>query len=298
MERCTLDENGFLGVYYPGTISPEKAIILVGGGLCDEPTSISMSGYLRKAGYNVLVLGFYIWEGLSKELVSVPVDYVEKAIHWLKTTKPPISKIAMTGVSTGAGYTLLSASLIPDIGCIIPVVPFDYVMEGATLSLKRFGKSVYTWHGQDVPYSPWSITDQGHFKLFWNLFRDPNYGIFQFLRYCYDHNEMLEESRIKIEQMHAEVLFLAVEKDEGWPSSEAVERMLKVLKDANYPYRVEYKIYEKASHALVDGIDEIKGFTRWIFKNMLKAEKNYPKECEEARQDSFKRVLEFLEQWN
>ncbi len=31
--------------------------------------------FLRKAGYNVLVLGFYLWEGLPKELVSIPVDY-------------------------------------------------------------------------------------------------------------------------------------------------------------------------------------------------------------------------------
>jgi len=296
MERCTLEEQGFLGVYYPGTISPEKAIIAVGGAVCDEQTTIAMTGYLRKAGYQVLVLGFYYWEGLSnKEVVSIPVDYVEKAVHWLKTTKPPVSKIAMTGVSTGAGYTLVSASLIPDIGCIIPVVPFDYVMEGATFTMHRFNKSVYTWHGEDLSYSPWSITDPGLFKLVWTIIREGKFN--QMIRYCYDHNEMLEESRIKIEQMHADVLLLGVQNDECWPSGEAVERMVKILKEANYPYRVEYKIYEKASHALVDGLNELTGLKHWILKRKMKNEKDYPKECEEARQDSFKRILKFLEEW-
>ena len=30
---------------------------------------------------------------------------------------------------------------------------------------------------------------------------------------------------------------------------------------------------------------------------MIPAEKKYPKECEEARQDSFKRILGFIETW-
>nr|MCR5675312.1 hypothetical protein [Lachnospiraceae bacterium] len=142
MQRCTLQEHGFAGVFFPGTVAREKAIIAAGGASCDEKTSISMSRFLRKAGYNVLVLGFYLWEGLSKKLVSIPVDYVERAVRWLKEEKG-FQGIAMTSASTGAGYTLLAASLIPDIGCVIPIVPFDHVMEGTTNSFKRMGRSVY-----------------------------------------------------------------------------------------------------------------------------------------------------------
>ena len=87
MERCTRMEHGFEGIYFPGTRSSNIAIIAVGGASCDEQTSVSMSRYLRQAGYNVLVLGFYLWEGLPKELVSIPVDYVEKAVKWLKQEK-------------------------------------------------------------------------------------------------------------------------------------------------------------------------------------------------------------------
>lgn len=67
MERCILEKHGFEGIFFPGTISPDKVIIAAGGASCDEKTSVSMSGFLRKAGYNVLVLGFYLWKGLSKD---------------------------------------------------------------------------------------------------------------------------------------------------------------------------------------------------------------------------------------
>lgn len=296
MERCTREKQGFVGVYFPGDRAHDKAIIATGGASCDEQTSISMCRYLREAGYNVLVLGFYLWDGLPKEMVSIPVDYVEKAIEWLKSEKG-IRSVTMTAASTGVGYTLLAASLIPDISCVIPVVPYDYVMEGTTNNFKRLHRSVYTWHGSDIPYSPWSLIDQGMGKIIGSTMRDKRYGLKRLYRYGYDHNPVTEESRIKVENMHADVLFLAVRDDDAWPSDLAVPRMVRVLKEANYPYRVESHIYEKASHALTDGLDEMKGYARWALNHILPAEKKYPKECEEARKDSFKRILKFLEEW-
>lgn len=207
------------------------------------------------------------------------------------------TSIAMTGASTGAGYTLAAASLISDISCVIPVVPYDYVMEGTTNNFKRLGKSVYTFHGQDLPFSIWSILDSGFFKVIKAALKNKVYGLKRFMRYGYDNNPVTEESRIKVENMHADVLFLSVKDDDGWPSDIAVPRMVKILKDANYKYRVDYHIYEKASHALTDGLDDLSGTARWTFKHMLPAEKKYPRECEEARQDSFKRIIKFIEEW-
>lgn len=119
------------------------------------------------------------------------------------------------------------------------------------------------------------------------------------MRYGYDmlDSRQLPEARIKVENMHADVLFLAAKNDDAWPSDVAVPRMVNVLKNADYPYRVEYHIYEKGSHALSDGLDKMTGYARFALKHMLPAEKKYPKECEEARKDSFRRVLRFLKEW-
>ena len=302
MERCTLEKNCFIGIFFEGRKSPEKVIIAAGGAMCDEKNSVCMSRYMRKAGYNVLVLGFYKWKGLSKHLVSIPVDYVEKAVKWLKKEKG-FQKIAMTGISTGAGYTLLAASLIPDISCVIPIVPYDYAMLGTYQSVFGFRsahRSQYTWHGKDLPYTDSDILEKlGMLGWLNGVRKAEGYGLSRFMRYGYDllDKKQIPQARIRVENMHADVLFLAAKNDDCWPSDVAVPRMVSILKEANYPYRVESHIYEKGSHALSDGLDTMTGFARFALNHMIPTEKKYPKECEEARRDSFRRVLKFLKEW-
>lgn len=295
---CSLEKEGFRGHFYPGCKETNKAIIFVGGASCDEKTSIAMSGFLRKEGYNVLVLGFYFWKGLNKNLASIPVEYVEKAVKWIKEEQG-IEKIAMTGASTGAGYTLICASLIADITCVIPVVPYDYIMEGTNSRNKRLHCSVYTYHGENVPYTECEMLDMGMINWLKRAKKAEGYGIRRFMRFGYDliESKLNPESRIKVEKMNADVLLLAARNDDCWPSDVATKRMLEVLRESNYGYRMEAHIYDKGSHALVDGMNEMNGFTKFLFKLMIPTEKKYPRECEEARQDSFKRIIKFIEEW-
>ena len=39
------------------------------------------------------------------------------------------------------------------------------------------------------------------------------------------------------------------------------------------------------------------GYAKWALNHMLPVEKKYPEECEEARQDSFKRIIDFIDEW-
>lgn len=295
---CTLEKEGFRGHFYLGDKEKNKVIIAVGGAYCDEKTCIAMTGFLRKEGYNVLVLGFYLWKGLNKNMASIPVDYVERAVKWLQEEQN-IEKIAMTGISTGAGYTLVCASRIPEITCVIPVVPYDYVMEGVSFSNKRLHCSVYTYNGENVPYTKLEMLDQGMLNWLKMAVKADGYGIKRFMRFGYDlvEKELNPESRIEVENMNTDVLLLAAKDDDCWPSDVATKRMVEVLVANNYPHRVEYHIYEKGSHALADGISEMSFSAKLLFKHMIAAEKKYPKECEEARRDSFKRIIKFIEEW-
>ena len=47
---CTIEKEGFIGHFYPGTKETTKAIISVGGASCNEKVSIAMSNYLREEG--------------------------------------------------------------------------------------------------------------------------------------------------------------------------------------------------------------------------------------------------------
>ena len=123
----TLKEDGFSAYWFEGSEHKEKAIIWMHGSAMNEKHCLADSLYLSEAGYSVLVLGFYYWKGMSKKMRAIPVEYVERAASELK--KNGYEKIGIHGISSGAAYALLCASLIPDISLALGICPFDYVVE-------------------------------------------------------------------------------------------------------------------------------------------------------------------------
>ena len=104
-----------------------------------------------------------MWKGMTKNLVSIPIDYVEKAVNWFKCEKG-IKKIVMTGASTGAGYTLACASQSTDFQdlCVMVMTVMlwgfctnlDVFVWGFCISLRRGRKSLTAillclWRGPD-----------------------------------------------------------------------------------------------------------------------------------------------------
>ena len=290
-----LEEDGFRAIWFEGKENRDKVIIYMSGAGINEKITIDASKYLRDAGYSVLCLGFYLWDGLPKEMWRIPVEYVERAVAELKQNG--FQKIAIHGISTGAGYALLCASFIPDISCVLAVVPYDYVMEGVKNGIFSQNCSVYTWRENDVPYSKFGILHKNLLKEFITFFKLKNYDMIHMMRYAYDVSEHAEVNRIKVEKMHADVLLLGVEADDCWPSDAAVPRMEKILKNTGYPYRVKAHVYEKASHLLGCELPQISKFMKMIVRNMFVAEKKWPAECEKARKDSMMQILAFLQDW-
>lgn len=294
MQEFTIENDGFAACFHQGRGKQDAVIIRVGGSGAEKERVIASGQFLVDAGYSVLFLGYYLWDGLGNIVSEIPLDYVEKAIHRLKQLLGnPNLKIGMTGISQGASYTLACASKIPEISTIALASPFDYVMEG-TSSFKRTGKSSYTWHGEELPYSPWELLNIGLPKLFIRCIRDKEYGLSRMLRYGYDHNPVTEQSAIAIEDMNADVLLLASANDDCWPSDEAAVRIENKLKNCGYAHLVESHIYEKGCHnmggdMLVDGKRAKK------LQKMMKAWSDHPQECRECISDSKQRILDFFD---
>lgn len=123
------------------------------------------------------------------------------------------------------------------------------------------------------------------------------YDLIHAVRYAYDVSEHAERGRIKVENMHADVLLLGVNEDDCWPSDAAVPRMERILKEADYPYRVKAHVYEKASHCLGCEMPEMSKIKQKVLDKKLSAEKKWPTECDKARKDSMQQILDFLKTW-
>ena len=91
--------------------------------------------------------------------------------------------------------------------------------------------------------------------------------------------------------MKADVLLIAPERDNEWPSPAAVRRMEQKLKDVGYPHRVKAVIYPNASHLLGTNPPE-------SWKKAFPAENKWPEECDASRNDCFAQEFRFLEEWS
>lgn len=233
-------------------------------------------------------------------MYNIPVEYVERAVKELKANG--FSKIALHGMSTGAGYALLCASLIPEISCTIATVPYDYIMEGMKNDLIPLGIGVYSHHDKSLPYSQYTCLNKSYFhtlRSFFQCKKQRGFKMCHIMRYAYDTSDENEASRIKVENMKSDLLIMAPTQDDCWPSEQAVPRIERILKEKNYPYRVKAILYENASHML--GVDANNFFSNPFLKVLGKVsmpiEKKYPKECEAARKDSRQQILDFLKDW-
>ncbi len=288
--KCTLEKEGFIGHYFTGNRGKEKAVIYMAGAMCGEKLCVESSEFLRNQGYPVLVLGFYLWKGLPKEMYHIPVEYAERAAKWLHSRG--YEKVIIMGTSTGAGYAMLSASLVPEINGAILVSPFDHVMEAMKHNLFGLCFSVYEYRNRNIPYAHYPIFDHGVRNGLSEFRKHKEYDLAHIMRYAYDTAEYSEDNRIKVENIQGDVLMIAPRNDDCWPSTEAVERMDQTLSKQNFPYRHQMTIYENGSHAL--GYFKMNVLFRTLMKAACPQEKKDPKGCEQARTKSTEEILRFL----
>ena len=302
---CSLEKEGFLGSFYQGDRYVDKAVIFVGGS--GEPRNVveARAAILAREGYSVLAVGYYLWKPLSKQTVAIPLDYVERAIDWLKGKCPvKVTKIGMIGLSLGAAYTALCGAYFPQVSCAIVVSGFDFVVEGCKNMVFRQHKSYFSFHGEDVPYeSAEALSHLGKTLRAWK--NDPRYGSKAMNRFYYNEcfSDRTDASRIKVENIKGDVLLLAPAYDDTWPSDIAFPRIMKVLEGKQFPYRHECIIYEKASHylAVPSGAMAVNGKKEEdmykILARFMTMEAKYPEECKKAREESWQKLVSFFREW-
>lgn len=293
----TRKEHGFTGSFYEGKGHPDKAVIYVGD--CGMPKEELIAGgtFLLGAGYSVLFLETCGGDRITAESYPISLEDAEHAVKWLKRYfSDKDVRIGMAGLYLGAQYALLCAVQFPDISCVAACSPYDYVMEAFDKKADHFRKSSFQYHDKPFAYSPWFILEEGMFRLTLKSLKDRRYGPGRFLRYLYDRNVTVPQSRILVENMHADVLFLASEDDDILPAETAAERMRRTLEDAGCRYRVRTKIYENGSHVLGCPLEFD---SRWgkRMKRRLPAVIRNPNGAKEAAEDSMTQIINFFNLW-
>lgn len=248
--RKVLNQDGLVGVLFtPATEGPHPAVVVLngsGGGINEARAALFAS-----RGYAALALGYFGAPGLPDYLSNIPLEYFERALHWLKdSAKPADDFIAVSGHSRGGELALLLGSLYPHlVSAVIAYVPSS-VVHGVLNAGKpgegRF-QPAWTQNGkplahvwQDNAAQDWSAID---------ALPQPRRQAQAFVR-AHEDAAAVARARIPVEKIAGPVLLLSAGDDGYWPSSAYAREVAQSLKSAGHAHTVEHLDYPHAGHAL------------------------------------------------
>ncbi|NLI13980.1 MAG: hypothetical protein GX425_15520 [Peptococcaceae bacterium] len=250
VERVEVRESGVVGtLFLPAGEGKRPAIIVLGGS--DGGTYEPAAAIYASRGYVTLALAYFGMEGLPDTLVEIPLETVERAIHWLEV-HPGVDKnaIGVWGASKGAELALLAASHYPQIKAVVAKSPSAVVFEGISDDFGENHKSSWTFKGEPVPFVPIVFTEELAGSYFAAVAKKEPWPTAPMYEYALQNKEAVEKAAIKVEQINGPVLLVSGGLDGAWPSGKLSEMVMKRLKEKGHQFPDVRLHYQDAGHQI------------------------------------------------
>lgn len=244
VNRFPLRERGLVGTFfcYPES-GPLPTVIVLGGS--EGGLRESNAALLASYGFNTLALAYFGIEGLPKELVNIPLEYIQNAIDWLRDNpKVDFTKLGIFGTSKGGELALLSASMFPSIKAVVGYVPSGVVYPGIGHSAP--GNSSWQFKGESLPFAFGEIPKEVTLEI--NRAMQSGEPISWRKTYQW-WAEGEKQAEIPVEDIQGPVLLISGGDDWLWPADLLSEKVITRLKEHNHPYTYEHINFPNAGHS-------------------------------------------------
>ena len=293
VKRLSIREQGLVGTFfYHSNSEPLPTIIVLGGS--EGGLRESNAALLASHGCNTLALAYFGIEDLPKELVNIPLDYIEKAINWLNDN-PLIdsTKLGIFGTSKGGELALLSASVFPIIKAVVGYVPSGVVFPG--IGQSALGLSSWQFKGESFPFACGDVPKDVTSKL--NKARQTGEPITWRETYLY-WAEGEKQAEIAVENIQGSVLLISGGDDQLWPADWLSEKVITRLSKHNHPYYYEHINFTNAGHAFVTpGFPTTQSVVSPFGNGMKLLLGGNPKDNAHAQFEAWQRVKEFFRKY-
>ena len=292
VQTCDVRCDGLVGkLFEPKDAGNYPAVLVVGGSSGGLNWSQAMAGLLASHGYIAFALAYFGMEGLPKTLNQIPLEYFGKALAWLSDQPRVIAdKIGVVGYSRGGELALLLGASYPQIRTVVAYAPSG-VPWGAYPSA---GNSAWTQGGKDIPYVSSFTQEQWDEALAQRRVRPDS---FDWYLIPLQDKALAEPATIAVEKINGPVLLISGKDDKLWPSSDLAEIAVLRFKSKGLGNAVQHLAYVGAGHSF--GWPNVPT-TVTRYKHSVSGEDldqgGSPKETAYARQDSWLRMLAFLDQ--
>lgn len=259
MAKQKITEEGLVGVFVaPEGEGPLPGVLLLPGSDGGIPDGFASRISLR--GFAVLALGYFGLEGLPSSLERIPLEYFEKALHWLKKQKEVDGSIAVVGYSRGGELSLLLGCYFPSrIQAIVAYTPNAFVC-GAFPYVNR---PAWTFNGHAIaPFLHGVMSEEKDLSEKEDLRLACTAGIIPFHAGTkedpYDEKDLFlvrktEGAEIPVEKIACPLLIFSGGEDKIWPSCLYGDLIMKRLEAKGSAIKREHIAYREGGHAVGDG---------------------------------------------
>ena len=288
-------DDGVVGTFIrPKGEGPFPTVIVLGGA-CGGIPQDSYVAQLANKGYAALGLAYFFAPGLPEHLNHIPIEFVKKAVKWLRKNKAcDVSKLSVLGTSMGGVYALLAASYFPEVKSVV-------IFDGAGV----VSQSLDSGKELNNPVAPFSFQDKPIPFLTLDIPQpnEENLNTCFFLRtflssYYSKSKEAREEAAIKVEKINGPVLLMGTLDDQLFGSAFQLQQAYNRLVEHQFPYEYDFIAYRGAGHIIGIGGLPYSPTTSSALElrqnKMIFCVGGNPKDSSKAQVDSWKRTFAFL----
>lgn len=245
IQKIDVREHGLVGTFFYHDNRKKLPTILVLGG-SEGGLRHAQAALLASYGYNTFALAYFGAVHLPKELIEIPLEYIETAINWLKQS-PLVDHqhLAVQGISKGGELALLCASRFPVFKTVIALVPSGVVYPGISRTLS--GKSSWSNQSEPLPFAYEFVPDKIEHVI--KEKREKKEAVAWRDKYQAWANGA-DECEIAVENSNANILLVSGGDDQLWPSDLLCERVINRLKEKQYTYNVQHLTFKHAGHSI------------------------------------------------
>jgi dienelactone hydrolase len=235
-------------LYEPPGDEPHPGVLLLGGSSGGFPSRRAAS-LLASRGFAVLALAYFGVEDLPRDLVGVPLEYVDRAVEWLATDDRVRSHpLGVVGWSRGGELALLTGARCERVRTVVAYVPSTVVFQGNELTGDP--GSAWTENGGDVPYVPLDQPPGFRARTALRWFRGEAVSVRPLFERGLERTptERVTEATIPVEETGGPVLLITGDDDRVWPAGPLTTRAMARLDARGYPHSYVHRHLPAAGH--------------------------------------------------
>lgn len=242
--RIDVREEGLVGtLFIPKNAANIPGIIDLSGSGGD--LSETRAALLASHGYITFALAYFGIESLPETLDNIPLEYFEKAIHYLKQQKGiDPDRIGIIGSSRGGELSLLVGSTYSEITCVIGYASSVFINPGSK------GGAAWTLNGEPLPFISQKPDIQVIAEIQKSIAESKAVSFTPMFNSILKNRNDLQDMEIPIEKTNGPILLISGQDDQIWPSAQFSEIAVERLKAITFTHQIKHLTYQNAGHRI------------------------------------------------